>query len=143
MVLLKKRNSIETSEIILKKYNEVIQGIDPSFRKILEKIQKKGNQRHPPEWLHWQMLERCNVLEYAQILEGSNILEIGCGPHAMATIPLAALVGENGRVVAVDLGRWGNFCDFLMQSGLSSRVLPLQCVPQTPIRDVFGKLFGH
>jgi len=110
----------------LKKYDEVVQSLDPRFRRTLERIPKAGFQRLPPEWLHWQILERFAVLEYADIHEGSNILEIGCGPHAISTTALAALVGENGRAVAVDRGRWGNFWNILKQSGLSSRVIPLQ-----------------
>jgi ubiquinone/menaquinone biosynthesis C-methylase UbiE len=111
---------------MLKSYDEVVQSLDPKLKTILDNIPKKGFQRLPSDWLHWQILERLKVLECAQIPKGCNVLEIGCGPHAMATIPLAVLVGENGRVVALDLGRWGNFCDYLMKSGLSSRVLPLQ-----------------
>jgi len=110
----------------LKNYDEALRVLDPMFTKILERIPKEGFDRLPPEWLHLQILERFAVLEYAEIREGSNILEIGCGPHAMATIALAALVGENGRVVAVDLGRWGNFWEIVKQSDLSSRVIPLQ-----------------
>src|SRR6516225_8552956 len=33
---------------------------------------------------------------------GENVLEIGCGTGAL-TLPLAAAVGEHGRVVAVDI----------------------------------------
>jgi ubiquinone/menaquinone biosynthesis C-methylase UbiE len=110
----------------LKDYDEALQGLNPKFRRFLESIPKEGFQRLPPDWLHLQILERFAVLEYANIVEGSSILEICCGPHAIATIPLAALVGENGRVVAVELGRWGNFWKILNQSGLSSRVIPLQ-----------------
>jgi len=110
----------------LKSYNEALQGLDPEFREILDRIPKSSFQRLPPDWLHWQILERFAILEYANISEGSNILEIGCGPHALATTALAALVGESGRVITVDLGRWGNFWEVLKQSGLSSRVIPLQ-----------------
>ena len=110
----------------MKDYNEILQCLDPKFKKVLENIPKVGYQRLPPDWLHWQILERFEVLKYADISEASNILEIGCGPHAIATIALAALVGKNGRVVAVDIGRWGNFWKILKQSGLSPRVIPLQ-----------------
>jgi len=109
----------------LKNYDETFQSLDPKFRKILESIPKVGFQRLPPDWLHWQILERFEILKHADIREGSNILEIGCGPHAIATIALATLVGENGRIVAVDRGRWGNFWKTLKQSGLTSRVIPL------------------
>ena len=105
----------------MKNYDEAFQSLDPKF----ESIPKVGFRRLPPDWLHWQILERFEILKHADIREGSNILEIGCGPHAIATIALATLVGENGRVVAVDLGRWGNLWKILKQSGLASRVIPL------------------
>lgn len=41
--------------------------------------------------------------------KGSNVLEIGCGLHAIAIVALAILVGKGGRVVALDRGRWGKF----------------------------------
>lgn len=37
------------------------------------------------------------------------MLEVGCGPQAISTIPLALSVGERGKVVALDLGRWAVF----------------------------------
>lgn len=107
-------------------YDDALQRLDPHFKAVLEKIPKKGFERLPPDWLHWQILERFAVLKYANIVEGFNILEVGSGPHAIATIALAALVGERGRVVAVERGRWGDFWGVLKQSGLSSRVIPLQ-----------------
>jgi ubiquinone/menaquinone biosynthesis C-methylase UbiE len=66
------------------------------------------------------------VLKYAEIASGTNILEIGCGGQAIATIPLAVSVGENGRVVAVDRRRWHDFWKLIEASGLKNRVIPLQ-----------------
>jgi len=111
----------------LKIYDEALEGLRPDFRRVFERIPKKEDlDRLPPNWFHWQLLERLAALKYANIVEGSNILEVGCGPHAIATIALAMLVGEKGRIVAVDIGRWGYFWEILNQSGLSSRVFPLQ-----------------
>lgn len=110
----------------MKNYDKALQRLNPKFRNMLVRIPKRGFQRLPPEWLHWQILERFAVLECADITEGSNVLEIGCGPYAIATIALAAFVGENRRVVAVDLGRWGDFWEILKQSNLSSKVIPLE-----------------
>jgi ubiquinone/menaquinone biosynthesis C-methylase UbiE len=66
------------------------------------------------------------ILKYAKIKSGANILEIGCGPQAIATIPLASLVGEKGRVVALDRGRWGDFCKLIGKSRVANRVIPIQ-----------------
>jgi ubiquinone/menaquinone biosynthesis C-methylase UbiE len=84
------------------------------------------HSRLPPDWFQWQIAERYMILKHAKIALGANILEIGCGPQAMATIPLAFLVGENGRVVALDRGRWGDFWKLIERSGVKSRVIPLQ-----------------
>jgi len=82
--------------------------------------------RLPPDWFQWQIAERHMILKHAKIVFGANILEIGCGPQAIATIPLASLVGENGRVVALDRGRLGDFWKLIERSGVKSRVIPLQ-----------------
>jgi ubiquinone/menaquinone biosynthesis C-methylase UbiE len=82
--------------------------------------------RLPPDWFHWQILERYTVLKQAGLAYGANVLEIGCGPQAIATIPLALLVGERGRLVAVERGRWGDFRELITASGLKGRVIPLQ-----------------
>jgi len=55
-----------------------------------------------------------------------NVLEIGCGPQAIATIPLALAVGRCGRVVALDRGRWWDFRRLVDASGLHTRVIPVQ-----------------
>ena len=108
-------------------YAEALKDLDPVHREILSKIPETSeHERLPSDWLQWQILERFAVLKHANIREGSSILEVGCGPHAIATIALAASVGENGRVVAVDTGRWKGFWKILEQSGLTSRVIPLQ-----------------
>lgn len=60
----------------------------------------------PPDWLHIEILERFRVLRFAPLEEGMNVLETGCGAHAITTVPLAYLVGETSRVVAVDKARW-------------------------------------
>jgi ubiquinone/menaquinone biosynthesis C-methylase UbiE len=82
--------------------------------------------RLPPDWFQWQIAERYVILKHAKIVSGANISEVGCGPQAIATIPLASLVGENGRVVALDRGRWGDFWKLIERSGLKSRVIPHQ-----------------
>lgn len=54
------------------------------------------------------------------------MLEVGCGPQAISTIPLALSVGERGKVVALDLGRWGGFRKLMELSGLQKKVTPIQ-----------------
>jgi len=72
------------------------------------------------------MLERWKILKEANIKPGSNVLDVGCGPHAIATITLAIIVGDKGRVVALDRGRWGEFNSIVEASGLQQRIIPLQ-----------------
>ncbi|WP_240910674.1 class I SAM-dependent methyltransferase [Thermococcus sp. MV11] len=55
-----------------------------------------------------------------------NVLEIGCGAHALTTVPLAYLVGETGRVVAVDMSRWRFFEEITSAAGLKRRIIPLK-----------------
>ncbi|GAB6102681.1 class I SAM-dependent methyltransferase [Thermococcus atlanticus] len=72
------------------------------------------------------MLERFRVLQFAPIREGMNVLEVGCGAHALTTVPLAYSVGETGRVVAVELSRWRFFEEVTTAAGLKHRIIPLK-----------------
>jgi cyclopropane fatty-acyl-phospholipid synthase-like methyltransferase len=72
------------------------------------------------------MLERFRVLQFAPLKEGMNVLEIGCGAHALTTVPLAYLVGETGRVVAVDRSRWRFFEEITSSAGVKHRIIPLK-----------------
>ncbi|WP_297475602.1 class I SAM-dependent methyltransferase [Thermococcus sp.] len=51
---------------------------------------------------------------------------IGCGAHALTTVPLAYLVGETGRVVAVDRSRWRFFEEVTTAAGMKHRIIPLK-----------------
>ncbi|AHF79694.1 class I SAM-dependent methyltransferase [Thermococcus paralvinellae] len=93
---------------------------------ILSKIPPRDEPSLPNNWLHIEMLERFKVLQFAGIKEGMNILEIGCGAHAISTVPLAYMVGETGRVVAVDLARWTYFKEIVKNAGLWRRVIPMK-----------------
>ena len=76
---------------------------EETFKKdILSKIPPRNEPPLPPDWLHAEMLERLRVLRFAPIREGMNVLEIGCGAHALTTVPLVYLVGETGRTVKPD-----------------------------------------
>jgi precorrin-6B methylase 2 len=54
-----------------------------------------------------------------------NILEVGCGSHAISTVALAYLVGNRGRVIAVDIDRWEHLEEILDSTGIRQRVFPL------------------
>ncbi|CAI1492099.1 Methyltransferase [Thermococcus nautili] len=95
-------------------------------REVLSKIPPRNEPPLPPDWLHTEMLERFRVLQFAPIKDGMNVLEIGCGAHALTTVPLAYLVGETGRVVAVDRSRWRFFEDVTSSAGVKHRIIPLK-----------------
>lgn len=119
-----------------KSIDEVLKRVDPSLRKLLMRIPTyQPDKKLPSDWYYWQIIERYTVLEHAGLASGLNVLEVGCGPQAIATIPLALLVGQTGRVVALDRGRWGfnrsgnmgnDFWELMDGSGLQNRVIPLQ-----------------
>ena len=110
-----------------KSIDEVLNGLSSELLAILKRIGTyQPHPRLPPDWYQWQIAERYMILKHAEIASGANILEIGCGPQAIATIPLASLAGEKGRVVALDRGRWGDFWKLIGKSGIENRVIPLQ-----------------
>jgi ubiquinone/menaquinone biosynthesis C-methylase UbiE len=55
-----------------------------------------------------------------------NVLEIGCGPHALASIVLAHFIGRNGRIIAVDKARWHSFEELVSSVNYEKRILPFQ-----------------
>ncbi len=96
-------------------------------KEVFSKIPPRSEPPLPPDWLHVEMLERFRVLlRFAPIKEGMNVLEVGCGAHALTTVPLAYLVGETGRVVAVDRSRWRFFEKVTSSAGLMHRIIPLK-----------------
>ncbi|WP_456366936.1 class I SAM-dependent methyltransferase [Thermococcus sp.] len=100
---------------------------EETFKKdVLSKIPPRDEFPLPPNWLHIEMVERFRVLQLAPIREGMNVLEIGCGAHALTTVPLAYLVGETGRVVAVDKSRWSFFEEITSVTGVKHRIIPLK-----------------
>ncbi|NJE47041.1 methyltransferase domain-containing protein [Thermococcus sp. GR7] len=100
---------------------------EETFKKdVLSRIPLRDEPPLPPDWLHIEMLERFRVLRFASIKPGMNVLEIGCGAHALTTVPLAYLVGETGRVVAVDRARWRFFEEIASVAGLKHRIIPLK-----------------
>ena len=51
---------------------------------------------------------------------------VGCGAHAITTVPLAYLVEETGRVVAIDLSRWHFFEEITSSAGVRHYIIPLK-----------------
>lgn len=100
--------------------------VEEGFAEIVKKIPPR-NEPQPltPYWLHLQIIERYYVLRTAHIKQGQSVIEIGCGPYAIATVPLAYMVGD-GRVCAVDKGRWKGF-DSTLQAASVSNVMPVEC----------------
>jgi len=98
-----------------------------TFKKeVLSRIPPRDEPPLPPDWLHIEMLERFRVLQHTPLKEGMNVLEIGCGAHALTTVPLAYLVGETGRVIAVDKSRWRFFEGVTSSAGVKHRIIPLK-----------------
>ncbi len=101
--------------------------VDSGFRSVLGNLPFREDHHLPPNWLHWEMLERNRVLQHAGIQAAMRVLEVGAGAHAIATVPLAHLVGPEGRVVAVERDRWPYFRQIVGDAGLEERVLPTAC----------------
>jgi len=100
--------------------------MDPKMAKIIQAIPSRNEPHLPPYWLSFEMIERYKVLTHAEIVEGMDVLEIGCGAHAISTIPLAHLVGDKGRVVAIDIERWTDFNKIVHHTGLEKRINPVK-----------------
>ena len=95
-------------------------------REVLSKISPRNEPLLLSDGLHVEMLERFRVLQFAPIKAGMNVLEIGCGAHALTTVPLAYLVGDTGRVVAVDRSCWRFFEEVTSSAGVKHRIIPLK-----------------
>lgn len=101
--------------------------IDPDFVDVVRSLPDLGVDHLPSHWLPLEVIERFKVLACAGLEKGMNVLEVGAGAHAISTVPIAHLVGETGRVVAVERERWRFFDEVLRSTGLRERVLPLAC----------------
>ncbi len=73
------------------------------------------------------MRERFRVLAAAPLRRGSRALEIGSGPHAISTVPLAHRVGRHGLVVAAERSRWTHFREVIDATGVGAAIAPVQC----------------
>lgn len=109
--------------------NRELEKIEEGFVERVMRIPQRDGPPNEPSlyWLHLEIIERYHVLANANIKAGTTVMEIGCGPFAIATVPLAYLVGEHGHVLAVDVGRWTGFEDILQATTLRERVTPIEC----------------
>ena len=110
--------------------------VQPDFEDILKRIPPRSEPYLPPDWLRSEMIERYQILSWLGIKPGIRVLEVGCGAHAITTVPLSFLVGIDGKVVAVEIERWRYFQQVVSDSGLKTRTNPLCCdAKQLPIRS--------
>jgi len=109
---------------------------EPEFRALLERIPLLATPPLPPEWLRCEMLERHELLRRASVSAGAMVLEVGTGGHAISTVPLAHAVGREGRVLAVERSRWGQFREIVAASGLGGTIAPVTAdAGHLPFRD--------
>lgn len=101
--------------------------VDPGFADLLRKVPPQDSPPLTPDWLRCEMLERFQVLQHAAVEKGTKVLEVGAGAHAIATVPLAYLVGARGQVVAVERERWTHFHKVVAATAVGNQVLPLAC----------------
>lgn len=106
--------------------NKKLKMVDPSFAQIIRKIPVRDKSEPSPYWLHSELLERYKIVSRINTHTGMNVLEIGCGPHALATIVLAHSIRPNGRILAVDQARWTFVEELLTLTDLNPFVLPLK-----------------
>lgn len=106
-----------------------LEHVKEEFAEIIMRIPLREGPPHEPSpyWLHLEIIERYRVLLNAHIEKGTTLLEIGSGPHGITTVALAYMVGSNGRVCAVDKGRWWGFDETLRAATLRERVIPVMC----------------
>lgn len=109
--------------------NQELEHVEADFAEVIMRIPPRdGPPNEPaPYWLHLEIIERYRILLNAHIERGTTLLEIGSGPFGIATVVLAYLAGSNGRICAVDKGRWWGFDETLRAVGLRERVIPIMC----------------
>ncbi len=112
----------------LERLTATLEGLDAGFVEVVKRLPPREDPPPLPHyWLHLEMVERYKVLSQVDIGEGARVLEVGSGPHAIATAVIAHRVGEAGVVVSAELERWTHFDEILSLVGLRSRVRPVAC----------------
>ena len=100
---------------------------DLHFSDVLMRIPPRTEPHLPRDWLHTEMMEREKVLSLSGVRPGDNVIEIGCGAHAITTVPLAFQIGKTGHVMAVEKERWQYFRQIVMSSGFKDRIDGMGC----------------
>ncbi len=109
------------------RFLRALRDVDPELSRLLKKVPLDARPPLAPEWMRCEMLERHRLLEEARILPGTTVLEVGAGPHALTTVPLAFAVGPGGRAIVTERARWGRFREIIDASGLGDRLRPITC----------------
>jgi SAM-dependent methyltransferase len=118
------------------RFEAQLRSVDPGVAELLQRLPRRDQPPLPPEWLRSEMLERFRVVQEARLEPGSRILEVGSGPDALSTVPLAYRAGPDGRVVALERARWSRFREVVRASGLADRVAPVAAdAVRLPFRD--------
>ena len=108
----------------------------PAFSRLIAMVPLLNNPPLVADWLRCEMLERHQVLQQVDIRSASTVLEVGAGPHAISTIPLAFELGPTGRLIAIERGRWNQFQRILSATRLHERIRAVTCdARRLPMRD--------
>lgn len=107
-----------------------LRAAEPGLARLIRRIPLQESPPLAPDWLRCEMLERYQVLRHARPAAGAKVLEVGSGPHAIATVPLAFEVGASGRVIASERSRWGRFAEIVGAAGVAARVSAVRCDAQ-------------
>lgn len=118
------------------RFEHQLRAAEPAFARLIERVPLENNAPLPPNWLRCEMLERHQVLGHVDIQRSSTVLEVGSGPHAITTVPLAFELGAPGRVIAAERARWSQFHRIVSATGMQDRIRAIACDGRRlPMRD--------
>jgi hypothetical protein len=118
------------------RYERQLRDGDPELVALIGSVPRQERPPLDPEWLRVEMLERAQLIRQAPLPAGLRVVEVGAGPHAIATLPLALRLGPRGRLVAVERTRWGRFGSLVAASGLAARIRPVRADARSlPLRN--------
>ncbi len=99
-----------------------LRSTNPKFQELIRRIPLQATSPLPSDWLRCEMLERFLLLQQVPLRTDGSVLEVGSGSHAISTIPLAFMVGAEGRILAVERRRWDRFRTIVAASGMADRI---------------------